>query len=69
MLHAARATYPLLRLQLFMVRTFRISVAGGFLTRMGMGGMPFLLPLLYQLGLGLPAWQSGLMMMPSAIER
>jgi MFS family permease len=30
------------------------------------GGLPFLLPLLYQLGLGLPAWQSGLLMMPSA---
>jgi EmrB/QacA subfamily drug resistance transporter len=66
-LHAARTPYPLLRLQLFSVRTFRISVAGGFVTRIGMGGMPFLLPLLYQLGLGLPAWQSGLLMMPSAI--
>jgi fucose permease len=48
------------------VRTFRISVLGGFVTRLGVGGLPFLLPLLYQLGLGLPAWQSGLLMMPSA---
>ena len=32
-----------------------------------MGGMPFLLPLLYQIGLGLPAWQSGLLMMPAAL--
>jgi len=39
---------------------------GGFITRIGVGGLPFLLPLLYQLGLGLPAWQSGLLMMPSA---
>ncbi|MEZ5578946.1 MAG: MFS transporter [Candidatus Competibacteraceae bacterium] len=30
------------------------------------GGLPFLLPLLYQLGLELPAWQSGLLMMPTA---
>jgi EmrB/QacA subfamily drug resistance transporter len=66
-LHASRTVHPLLQLGLFRVRTFRIPVAGGFLTRMGMGGMPFLLPLLYQLGLGRPAWQSGLMMMPSAI--
>jgi EmrB/QacA subfamily drug resistance transporter len=65
-LHASRTLYPLLRLSLFRVRTFRIAVAGGFVTRIGMGGMPFLLPLLYQLGLGLPAWQSGLLMMPSA---
>jgi EmrB/QacA subfamily drug resistance transporter len=65
-LHAVRQPYPLLRLQLFGVRTFRLAVVGGFITRIGMGGMPFLLPLLYQLGLGLPAWQSGLLMMPSA---
>lgn len=64
--HAFRTKFPLLRLSLFKVRTFRISVAGGFFTRLGVGGLPFLLPLLYQLGLGLPAWQSGLLMMPSA---
>ena len=62
----ARAVYPLLQLTLFKVRTFRVSVAGGFVTRLGIGGLPFLLPLLYQLGLGLPAWQSGLLMMPAA---
>jgi EmrB/QacA subfamily drug resistance transporter len=64
--HASRTAFPLLRLTLFKVRTFRVSVLGGFVTRLGLGGMPFLLPLLYQLGLGLPAWQSGLMMMPAA---
>ncbi|NYE64217.1 EmrB/QacA subfamily drug resistance transporter [Duganella sp. 1224] len=64
--HARDAEFPLLRLALFKIRTFRVSVAGGFITRIGVGGLPFLLPLLYQLGLGLPAWQSGLLMMPSA---
>ena len=64
--HSSEALHPLLRLTLFRVRTFRVSVAGGFVTRLGVGGMPFLLPLLFQLGLGLPAWQSGLLMMPSA---
>lgn len=64
--HARQAAYPLLRLQLFRLRTFRVSVVGGFITRLGVGGLPFLLPLLYQLGLGLPAWQSGLLMMPAA---
>ena len=63
---AAQPSYPLLRLALFRVRTFRVSVVGGFVTRLGIGGLPFLLPLLYQLGLGLPAWQSGLLMMPAA---
>ena len=64
--HARDAHSPLLRLALFKIRTFRVSVAGGFATRLGVSGMPFLLPLLYQLGLGLPAWKSGLLMMPSA---
>ena len=54
-LHARQASFPLLRLALFRVRTFRISVIGGFITRLGIGGLPFLLPLLYQLGLSLPA--------------
>jgi EmrB/QacA subfamily drug resistance transporter len=64
--HASEREYPLLRLTLLRVRTFRISVFGGFMTRLGIGGLPFLLPLLYQLGLGLPAWKSGLLMMPTA---
>jgi len=64
--HARDAVFPLLQLTLFKIRTFRVSVVGGFITRIGIGGLPFLLPLLYQLGLGLPAWQSGLLMMPSA---
>lgn len=64
--HACRIEHPLLRVTLLKVRTFRISVLGGFVTRLGVGGLPFLLPLLYQLGLGLPAWQSGLLMMPTA---
>ena len=64
--HTQRVPFPLLRLSLLSTRTFRVSVLGGFVTRLGVGGMPFLLPLLYQLGLGLPAWQSGLLMMPAA---
>ncbi|MDR7308368.1 DHA2 family efflux MFS transporter permease subunit [Rhodoferax saidenbachensis] len=65
--HAGHTKFPLLRLTLFRVRTFRISVLGGFVTRLGLGGMPFLLPLLYQVGLGLSAWESGLLMMPAAV--
>ena len=64
--HASQTRFPLLRLVLFRVRTFRVSVVGGFITRLSLGGLPFLLPLLYQVGLGFPAWQSGLLMMPAA---
>jgi EmrB/QacA subfamily drug resistance transporter len=65
--HERRAAAPVLELGLLKVRTFRISVLGGFVTRLGFGGMPFLLPLLYQLGLGYPAWQAGLLTMPQAL--
>jgi EmrB/QacA subfamily drug resistance transporter len=65
-LHSRRAPNPLVRLPLFRLRTFRVSVIGGWVTRLGVGGMPFLLPLLYQLGLGYPAWQAGLLIMPQA---
>jgi hypothetical protein len=66
LLHSRRTPSPLLRLPLFRLRTFRISVFGGWVTRLGVGGMPFLLPLLYQLGLGYAPWQAGLLTMPQA---
>jgi EmrB/QacA subfamily drug resistance transporter len=65
--HATRTAYPMLRLALFRIRTFRAAVAGSFLTRLGIGGIPFLFPLLYQVGLGFTPIQSGLLMMPQAI--
>jgi EmrB/QacA subfamily drug resistance transporter len=65
--HATKTAYPLLRLVLFRIRTFRASVVGSFVTRLGIGGIPFLFPLLYQVGLGFTPIQSGLLMMPQAI--
>jgi EmrB/QacA subfamily drug resistance transporter len=65
--HAMSLARPLLRLELFATRTFRVAVVGSFLTRLGVGGMPFLLPLLYQIGLGFQAWQAGLLLMPQAL--
>ena len=66
-LHARSLAFPLLQLGLFKIRTFRASVSGSFFTRLGMGGIPFLLPLLYQVGLGYTPIQSGLLIMPQAI--
>ncbi|MGH7782402.1 MAG: DHA2 family efflux MFS transporter permease subunit [Candidatus Binatia bacterium] len=65
--HASATPHPLLRLGLFRVRTFRAAVSGGFITRLGVGGMPFLLPLLYQVGLGYTPVQSGFLIMPQAL--
>ena len=65
-LHTKRTAHPLLRLKLLAVRTFRVAVSGNLFTRLGIGGIPFLLPLLYQVGLGFSAIQSGLLIMPQA---
>src|SRR5450432_620825 len=46
--HATKTPHPLLRLALFRIRTFRAAVSGSFFTRLGIGGIPFLFPLLYQ---------------------
>jgi EmrB/QacA subfamily drug resistance transporter len=66
-LHARTLPYPLLQLSLLRIRTFRSAVSGGFFTRLGIGGVPFLLPLLYQIGLGFTPIQSGLLIMPQAV--
>jgi EmrB/QacA subfamily drug resistance transporter len=66
-LHAASAKFPLLQMKLFSRRTFRAAVSGSFFTRIGIGGVPFLLPLLYQVGLGFTPVQSGLLIMPQAL--
>jgi len=66
-INAMHARHPLLRLELFRLRTFRAAVAGSFFGRLGLGGLPFLFPLLYQIGLGYSAVQSGLLVMPQAM--
>jgi EmrB/QacA subfamily drug resistance transporter len=65
--HARTLQFPLLDLNLFKIRTFRAAVSGSFFTRLGIGGVPFLLPLLYQVGLGFTPIQSGLLIMPQAV--
>lgn len=60
-LHARTAPHPILELRLFQRPTYRASVAGGFLFRIGIGATPFLLPLLFQAGFGLTPFQSGLL--------
>ncbi len=58
-LHARGAAFPLLDLKLLSIKTFRASVTGGSLFRIGIGSMPFLLPLMLQTGFGLTAFHSG----------
>ena len=57
----------LINLSLIRIRTLRIGVFGNLLTRLGIGGMPLLLPLLFQLGMKQSAMTSGIMLIPVAL--
>ncbi len=58
---------PVMDLSLFRLATFRAGVGGGFLFRVGAGALPFLLPLLLQLGFGMSPFQSGMITFSSAV--
>lgn len=59
--HAGRLERPILDLSLLRIATFRASILGGSLFRIGVGATPFLLPLMLQFGFGLNAFQSGML--------
>lgn len=65
--HARRTAHPVIKIDLLHVPTFRAAVVGGFLFRVGVGAIPFLLPLMLQIGFGLNPLQSGLLTFASAV--
>ena len=65
--HALRTRSPLIDLRLLALSTFRISASAGTLFRVGVGALPFLLPLMFQIGFGLTAFQSGMLTFVSGI--
>ena len=62
-----RAAHPVIDLSLLRIPTFRASVPGGFLFRIGIGATPFLLPLMLQLGFGITPFESGLLTFAAAV--
>src|SRR5215210_7367459 len=66
-IHARRTASPVLDFTLMRLATFRASIIGGFLFRFGIGALPFLLPLLMQVGFGLSPFRSGLVTFASAV--
>jgi EmrB/QacA subfamily drug resistance transporter len=65
--HAQKVANPILDLSLLRIDTLRISITGGLFFRFAAGAMPFLLPLMLQLGFGLTAFQSGLITCAAAL--
>lgn len=59
--HLRRAAHPLIDLSSLAIPTFSITIVGGSLFRMAIGAVPFLLPLMFQLGFGLDALHAGLL--------
>jgi EmrB/QacA subfamily drug resistance transporter len=64
--HARRVAHPIIDLALFQIPTYAAASIGGFLFRMGLGALPFLLPLMLQVGFGLDPLSSGLLTFASA---
>ncbi|EJC1546041.1 multidrug transporter subunit MdtD [Salmonella enterica subsp. enterica serovar Montevideo] len=66
--HARHHPTPLISLSLFKTRTFSVGIAGNLATRLGTGCVPFLMPLMLQVGFGYPALMiAGCMMAPTAL--
>jgi EmrB/QacA subfamily drug resistance transporter len=59
--HARRAESPIIDLALLRIPTYAAATAGGFIFRMGVGALPFLMPLMLQVGFGLSPLSSGLL--------
>ncbi|EML6556762.1 multidrug transporter subunit MdtD [Klebsiella michiganensis] len=65
--HARRHPTPLISLSLFKTHTFSVGIAGNLATRLGTGCVPFLMPLMLQVGFGYPAIVAGCMIAPTAV--
>jgi EmrB/QacA subfamily drug resistance transporter len=66
-LRSQRIAHPLLDFSLLRVPTFAASFWSGSLLRVGYGALPFLLPLMLQLGLGFTPVESGLALLASGL--
>jgi EmrB/QacA subfamily drug resistance transporter len=64
--HARTHPQPVLDFRLMRIATFKLSVIGGGLTRVSAGAVPFLLPMMLQLGFGMSAAASGLITFASS---
>ena len=65
--HFRKTEKPIINLNLFKIRTLRIGLIGSLITRFGISGLPFLLPLMMQVGFGFSASKAGMMLLPSAL--
>ncbi|MDB5992420.1 MAG: major facilitator superfamily 1, partial [Herbaspirillum sp.] len=65
--HATHRAHPLIDFSTLKVPTFSVTVITGSFTRIGIGAVPYLMPLLFQIGFGMSAFTSGLLLLGSAL--
>lgn len=65
--HSRTQPHPILNTKVFESRTFFVSITGNLLSRLGFGGIPFLIPLLLQVAFGYSAQLSGFLLAPTAL--
>ncbi len=65
--HARRHPHPILDLGLLEIPTFSVSIWAGTIFRVSAGALPFLLPVMLQVGFGMSAFQSGSITFASAV--
>ncbi len=61
--HARRSEHPLVDLWAMRLRSYAVVMAGGSFFRVSVAAIPFLLPLMLQLGFGLDPFASGLLVL------
>jgi EmrB/QacA subfamily drug resistance transporter len=64
--HALSVEHPLVDLRALKVKTYAVVNSGGSMFRMSMSAPTFLLPLFFQLGLGMTAFASGMLILAHA---
>lgn len=62
-----KSLHPIVKMDLFFVKTFKISIIGSLIVRIGFGSIPFLIPLLLQISMGFSSQLSGLLLAPIAL--
>lgn len=65
--HARKISHAIINLKVFHTRTFRVGIAGNIVARLGIGSIPFLVPLMLQVGLGYSADVAGLILIAPAV--
>lgn len=67
-IHYKKTEKPIIDLRLLNIKTLRVGLSGSLITRLGIGGLPLLLPLMLQTGFGYSASTAGLLLLPSALS-